>query len=125
MEEASPYFQHKHVGLYYDNSAAVSWVKRMVNRSSQVAGPLLVALTIRLKARQALSLTPLHISGVENGIGDIPSRLFGGTPKWHYKTDEEFLTLFNSKYPLPNQNSWALYCIPNSTYVRVISVLWM
>ena len=29
MEEVAPSLYHKHVGLYYDNSAAVAWVDRM------------------------------------------------------------------------------------------------
>ena len=106
MEDVTPCLRHKHVGLYCDNSAAVAWVDRMATRSSKVAGPLLMALAIRPKERGASPLTPLHIAGVQNGIGDIPSRSFGGTPEWHCKTDAEFLTLFNSKFPLPNQISW-------------------
>ena len=31
----------------------------------------------------------------------------------------------NTKSPLPNKNSWALYQVPNSTFMRAISVLQM
>ena len=79
------------------------------------SGDLLMALMLRLKAQPASPLTPLHITGAYNGIGDIPSWLFGDTPEWHCKTDAESLTLFNSKFPHPNEKSWSLYRIPFST----------
>ena len=50
MEEVSPCLYHKHMGLYCNNSAAVLWVKRMATRLSKVAGPLIIALAIRLRA---------------------------------------------------------------------------
>ena len=84
-----------------------------------------MVLALRLKAQQASLMTPLHISGVENGIGDTPLRSFKGTPEWHCKTDAEFIPLFNSKPPLLNQNSSSLYHTPSSTHTRVISVLQM
>ena len=95
MEEVAPCLRHKRVGLYCDNLAAVSWVARTLACSSKVAGLLLVTLALRLNARQDSPLTPLHISRVENGIGDIPLRYFGGTPEWHCRTNAEFLILFN------------------------------
>ena len=125
MEEVSPCLCHKPFRLYCNNSTAVSWVKRMATRSPKIAGPLLMALAIRVKARQSSPLYPLHISGAKDGIGDIPARSFGGTMEWHCRTDKEFFTLFNSKSSLSNKNSWAPYRIPNITYMRVISVLRM
>ena len=78
-----------------------------------------------MKIHNASPLTPLHIAGKQNGIADIPSRSFGGTPEWHCKTDIEFIKLFNSHFPLPNQTSWQLYRIPNELSTRVISILLM
>ncbi len=54
---------------------------------------------------------------------DIPSRLFGSEPKWHFKSENELLTFFNCNFPLPKQNSWTV-CQPTSAIARqVISVL--
>jgi hypothetical protein len=125
VEAVAPTLTHKHVGLFCDNSPTISWVERMATRSSKVAGFLLMALAIRMKECKASPLTPLHIAGKQNSIGDIPSRSFGGTPEWHCKTDDEFLTLFNSKFPLPNKQSWKLYHLPKGIITRVISVLQM
>ena len=97
----------------------------MATRSSKVAADLLMALALRMKVNEASPLTPLHIPEKSNGIADIPSRSFGGTPKWHCKTDDEFLKLFNSHFPLPNQQSWHLYQIPKKLSTCVISILLM
>ena len=97
----------------------------MATRSSKVAGNLLLALALRLKANQTSPLTTLHIRGDHNKIGDIPSRSFGGTPKWHYKTDTAFLTFFNTQFPLPNKHSWQLFQINSKISTRVISILLM
>ena len=49
-------------------------------------------------------LTPLHISGVKNGIEDIPLRLFGGTPgkhsvsNIHFRECVELIPYFNEDY---------------------------
>ena len=123
MEDVAPSLYHKHVGLYRNNSAAVAWVDRMATRSLKVAGPLFMALAMCLRERRTSLLTPLHIAGVQNRIGDIPSRSFDGTLEWHYETDDEFLTLFNSTSPVPNQILWQIYRVPSSTYTGVITVL--
>ena len=73
----------------------------------------------------SITSNPTPHSCCQNSIGDIPSRSFGGTPKWHCKTDKQFLELFNSKFTLPNQQSWKLFHIPSALSTRVISVLLM
>ena len=84
-----------------------------------------MALALRMKVRAASPLTTLHIAGEQNSIADIPSRSFGGTQQWHCRTDEEFLKLFNSNFPLPNQQSWTVFQIPSALSTRVISSLLM
>jgi len=125
LELVAPDLTNRHIAMFCDNSPTISWVERMATRSSKVAGQLLIALTIRMKESQVSPLTPLHIAGCQNSIGDIPSRSFGGTPEWHCKTDKQFLELFNSKFTLPNQQSWKLFPIPSALSTRVISVLLM
>ncbi len=56
---------------------------------------------------------------------DIPSCSFGSKQRWHFKTNEDLLTFFNSKFPLPTQNYWSV-CQPTSAIAtRVIYVLRM
>ena len=124
LEYVVPALSNRHVAMFCDNSPTIAWVERMALRSgSMIAGQLLMALAIRMKEAGVSPLTPLHIQGRQNGIGDIPSRSFGGTPEWYCKTDIEFLTLFKQHFPLPNKQSWTLFHIPSALSMRVISVL--
>jgi hypothetical protein len=59
------------------NSPTVSWVNRLAAKGSLVAGELLRVLALRMKAKQVLPLTTLHIAGRDNAMTDIPSRSFG------------------------------------------------
>ena len=112
-----------HIALFSDNSPTVHWVERMAAKHSKVAMQLLRALALRLQLAEASPLIPLHIAGVDNAMTDIPSRSFGSEPKWHCKTDTEFLTLFNLSFPLPNQESWTVYRLSSKIAMRVISIL--
>jgi hypothetical protein len=56
---------------------------------------------------------------------DIPSRLFGSKPKWFCKTSTDLLTLHNTLFPLPHQNSWTVFQISYAVGTRVTSVLQM
>ena len=121
LEHVAPDLYHKHIALFCDNSPTVAWVMRMATRASRVAGQLLMALALRMKVRETSPLTTLHIAGDQNSIADIPSRSFGGTPKWHCRTDDDFLKLYNSHFPLPKQQSWTVFQIPSALSTRVIS----
>jgi len=125
MEEVCSLSSADHVGLFSDNSPTVHLVQRMASKSSEVAGDLLYALAMRMKLKGTSSLTPLHIAGTENAMTDIPSRSFGSEPEWHCETDEQYLDLFNSKCPLPNQASWSVFCPSFNISMNVISVLRM
>ena len=125
LEHVAPDLYHKHIALFCDNSPTVAWVMRMATRASRVAGQLLMALALRMKVRETSPLTTLHIAGDQNSIADIPSRSFGGTPKWHCRTDDDFLKLYNSHFPLPKQQSWTVFQIPSALSTRVISILLM
>lgn len=114
-----------HVGLYSDNTPTVHWVRKLASRSSKVAMQLLRCLAFRLKIVKASPLTPIHVAGVRNALTDIPSRSFGSEPKWHCKTNDQLLALFNSTFPLPHQASWQVYQPSKEQCMRVISVLRM
>ena len=123
MEDVCPLKVGSRVGLFSDNSPTVSWVQRLASRRSKVAAQLIRALALRLKKQGAAPLTPLHIPGVENAVADIPSRSFGSEPKWHCRSNDELLTLFNKTFPLPNQHSWTVYQPTNGIFMRICSVL--
>ena len=123
IERVVPNLAGKHVALLNDNSPTVSWLTRLTSTRSRTAAALLRILSMRLKLARASPLIPMHIAGEQNAISDIPSRSFGGKAKWHCKTDREFLTLFNSTFPLPQQNCWTLFHLPKESCTRVISVL--
>jgi hypothetical protein len=113
----------KKVALFSDNSPTVSWVQRMACRSSLIAEQLIRVLALRINSQRSCPLTTLHIAGDQNTMTDIPSRSFGSKPKWHFKTEHDFLTFFNSSFPLPHKNSWSV-CQPTSKIaMRVISIL--
>jgi hypothetical protein len=113
------------VALWSDNSPTVGWAQRLAAKGSKVAGQLIRALALRIKQCAAAPITPLHIEGKQNQMTDIPSRSFGSEAKWYCKTDDDLLTLFNNKFPLPNQASWTVFQPSSAICTRVISVLRM
>ena len=97
----------------------------MAAKGSLVAGQLLRALALRMRQQHVCPLTPLHIAGKKNELTDVPSRSFGSEKKWHCKNDAELLTLFNSLFPLPQQQSWTVFHPSFDISMRVISLLRM
>jgi hypothetical protein len=71
----------------------------------------------------ACPLTTMHIKGKRHAISDVPSCLFGSNPVWVCKTNPDLLTLFNSLFPLPQQQSWMVYHPNYATVTRVTSIL--
>ena len=90
-----------------------------------VAIQLVRSLTLILKKSGASPLTPLHISGEENSITDIPSCSFGSNLACFCKNDTDLLNLFNKIFPLPNQSSWTVFIPSNAVIMKVASVLRM
>ena len=125
MEEVCPNMAEKHIALYSDNAPTVSWVTRLASKHSVIAAQLLRALVLRLKLKKCCPLTPIHIAGVKNSMADIPSRSFGSEPRWYCKCSSELLSLYNQKFPLPQQASWTVFQPTSEIAMRVISVLRM
>ena len=125
MEDVCNIKSGDHAAVFSDNQPTVSWVKRLASKSSVVAGQLVRALALRMKMTGASPLTPLHIRGVQNAMTDIPSRSFGQPKKWHCRTDAELLTMFDSHFPLPNQQCWTVYQISSALSTKILSVLRM
>ena len=97
----------------------------MASQKSRVAAQLVQELALRLNVRQTCPLTPVHIPDVENALTDIPSRSFGIVREWECKSDMDFLTLFNTKFPLPQQASWTVFRFGSKVITHVISALRM
>ena len=123
--ESVCHVENAHVALFSDNSPTVHWVQRLAAKHSTIAMQLVRALALRLQLAKASPLTPMHISGVNNSLTDIPSRSFGSNPDWYCKTDTQLLTLFNSTFPLPQQGSWTVFHLSSAIAMRVISILRM
>lgn len=123
MEDVCGPLENKHAALYSDNSPTVSWVNRLAARSP-VAAQLVRALAFRLKLSKASPLSTLHIRGILNSMTDIPSRSFGSNLGWHCTTDDELLTLFTRRFPVP-KGSWTVYRPSRDICTRVTSILQM
>jgi hypothetical protein len=78
-----------------------------------------------LNIKKTCLLTPIHIPGVENALTHIPSCSFGSMTEWECKTDNNLLTLFNQKIPLPNQVLWTVFQFGIGMTTRMISALRM
>ena len=111
----------KHIGVFCDNTSAVSWAYKLRTSKSVVAGRMLRMLGMRIHARQASSLTPLNIAGDDNTMADIASRAFKNGQ--YFEASKNLTSFFNSKFPLPQKQSWKEFQIPKELASRVISCL--
>ena len=115
----------KRLTLFNDNSPTIGWATKLASKRSTVAEHLVQAIARRAKQQKACPFTPIHIAGKRMAIADIPSQSFGSNPAWHCKSDDELLTLFNSTFPLPSQQSWTVFHLDCRTVMHVISALRM
>ncbi len=124
MDEIVCDLREHNIALFSDNTSTVSWVTHLSSRHSIIAASLIPALALWLKTHQSYPLMPQHIKGKENAITAIPSCSFGTEPEWHFKSNTEVITFFNSHFPLPNKTSWNIFQIHSDVAMRVISILW-
>jgi len=96
-----------------DNTSTVSWNTRAATRCTHRAPERFIrwkALRQRWTRRGPQDVD--HVAGKDNLLGDIPSRSYdkdGETPQFLASQDNEFLTWFNSQFPLPQQlGCWQL-----------------
>ena len=69
--------RYKHVGLFIDNKAAVSWIQRGAAEQSAATGPMLKVLDLTQRVAIASPLVAAHVAGELNGLRDIPPCSFG------------------------------------------------
>ncbi len=123
MEEIICDLTEANIALFSNNTPTVSWVTCPASRHSIVMANLVAALALCLKKLCYCPLMPQHIKGKENTITDIPSRLFGSVPQWHFKSNNDLRTFFNSHFPLPNQTSWNVFQLHLNVAMHVILIL--
>ena len=92
-------------------------------KKSAAAGRLFRVLYLRQRVVRASLLVAVHVAGYLNVLGDIPSRSFVYSKQWHCTNDSEFLSLINSKLPLPSQSYWQGFRLSFALSTKVISNL--
>jgi hypothetical protein len=113
--------KYHHIGIFCNNTSAVSWAYRLHTSASSIAAKLLRLLSLRLHRNQASSLTPIHIAGEKNIMADVISQAF---KEGKYFCAQNNLTLyFNNHFPLPQTLSWQEFTLPSKLALRVISCL--
>ena len=117
--------KHTHTATWCDNTSAVSWTVRMNSSRSTIGQQLTRALAIRMICNQASPLAALSIAGVDNELADLASRSFKRTgTKGNYDlSDSQFLTQFNSEFPLTQDNSWLMLRLNSSISSLVCTLL--
>ncbi len=110
--------QHAHVACWCDNTPTVAWATRLLSTKATNAARILRILALRMLDCQASPITTQHIAGELNTMADFASRSFNTQPE-----KRTFLTEFESRFPLPQNASWNLCCLPNATVGRVLSTL--
>ena len=113
--------KYKHIGIFCDNTSAVAWAQKLRTSKSAIAARLLRMIGMRIHARQASSLTPLNIAGDDNDMADIASRAFKHGK--YFEASKNLTLYFNSKFPLPQSQSWKECHIPSALTSRVIACL--
>ncbi len=124
MEAVCRPLEEKRLTLFNDNSPTIGWATKLASKRSVVAEHLIQALALRAKQHKACPFTPMHVAGKQMAIA-IPSRSFGSKPVWHCQSNDNLLTLFNSTFPLPSQQSWTVFHLDCRTAMRVTSTLRM
>lgn len=115
-----------HVSIWCDNTSAVSWMHKMSSSKSRVGQRLLRALCLRMCINETSPLAMLSIPGKLNLLADFASRSFNShQPEFYCKTDTEFLTRFNSRFPLPQKHCWQLFRLSDKNMSLVSSELQM
>ena len=117
--------QERNVAIYCNKSPSVGWVTCLASESSIIGGRLIHALSLWMKQAHTCPITTLHIPRNENVISNIPSRSFGSMPSWHCTLHNTLLTLFNSTFPLPQWNSWAIFQLTSFRSCWWSIPLWM
>jgi hypothetical protein len=112
----APNIKHVPLGTLCDNTPTVSRIEKMASKAKgPTAGCLLRGLAVMLHCNKAGRLTTLHVPGVDNVMANVASRpakaqkmFLAATPL----SDTNFCLLFDTAFPLPNDQAWTLAEVP-------------
>jgi hypothetical protein len=112
----APTVKHVPLGTLCDNIPTVSWIEKMASKAKgSMAGRLLRGLAVVLHCNKAGRLTTVHVLGVDNVMADVASHPAKAQKMFQAATplsDTNFCLLFNTAFPLPNNQAWILKEVP-------------
>jgi hypothetical protein len=121
LELLSPIsLQHSTVGIFCDNTPAVSWSNRLQSSKSVIAGHLLRVLALRQHVHRSSPCLTISIAGIINTMADHASRSY--ILPQYTNSNKTFLQTFSQTFPLQS-NSWTEFLLPNKLFSRVTSCL--
>jgi hypothetical protein len=114
----APVIKQENLGMLCDNMPTVSWIKKMVSKSSTpMAGRLLCRLAFMLYCHRSGHLTTIYVPGPQNIMADIASCPLKALTFFHATTpvpsDHDFLSSFNVAFPLSDHQAWGLAQVPH------------
>jgi len=112
--------QHAHIMCWCDNTPMVAWATCLLSTKATNAARILCILVLHMLTCQASPMTTQHIAGVLNMMADFASRSFTSHLDQH-----TFLTTFHLHFPLPQDASWTLCCLPSILIGCTLSTLSM
>ena len=118
--------EDQHTLTSCDNTPTVAWVSKLCCSKSLVATNLLKIWGSRMLHAKIPRPMIHYIQGQSNTLADFASRKFNKKTTNGIQqpiSDYEFLTQFNSKFPLPQNQSWRLFRLNGTVTSRVIAVL--
>ena len=114
--DRGPCIKHAPIGTLCDNTPTVSWVEKMASKAkTPTAGRLLRGLAFMLHCQHAGRLTTIHVPGTDNVMADIASRPSKALSVFRASSalsDTAFCSAFDSAFPLPDDQPWALAITP-------------
>jgi hypothetical protein len=123
----APKMKHAPLGTLCDNTPTISWINHMASKSkSPTAGCLLQGLAFMLYCCHAGWLTTVHVPGVENVMADIascPSKAQTLFCASSLLSNTNFLSSFDTAFPLPNAQAWTLAIVPQWLKSNVFEML--
>lgn len=120
FETLLPQLHNTRLGLFCDNTSAVSWGQKAMSSKSIVAGKLLKMLFLRIREKKLGKPLITNIAGNKNGMADVASRAFKGGE--FQKAHHNLVPYFNSHFPL-QQASWEEFHLPKELTSHVIACL--
>jgi hypothetical protein len=108
--------KHAPLGTLCDNTPMVSWIDKMASKAKgPTAGCLLQGLVVMLHCNKAGRLTTVHVPSVNNVMANVASRPAKAQKMFRASSlmsDTNFCLLFDTAFPLPNNQAWTLAEVP-------------